>query len=397
MPGLKRFIVFLSVITIILGLAYGYTAYRLLPFATMENSLRVVSITAVATCILLGPLSQIVRIFYEESPLSDAIAWVAYVTFGFFSMALFFVVVRDLALMVYDLGASAFLSASVIEELASDRSHWVSALNIAILTVTVGLTVFGFFQARGRLKVTRVSVPIHGLAPELEGFTIAQISDLHVGPTIKAKFVKGVVDRVNELKPELVAITGDLIDGSVPRLRKHVAPLADLRSTYGTYYVTGNHEYYSGALQWIGETKRLGMQVLLNEHQVIRHGKATFALGGVADYTAGSFIASHRSDPQKAFQGSPDDALRILLAHQPKSIFEAEKAGVHLQLSGHTHGGQYFPGNLFVPLQQPYVRGLHKHGNSYIFISCGTGYWGPPLRVGTRSEIALIQLERAES
>ncbi|HBS06484.1 MAG TPA: serine/threonine protein phosphatase [Leptospiraceae bacterium] len=380
-----------------LALAYGYTAYRLLPFSTMENSLRVVAITAVIACVLLGPLSQFIRIFYEDSPWSDAIAWIAYVTFGFFSMTLFFVIVRDLGLVVYDLASSALFSPAKIGELASERTSWIQAMNLSILGLTGGLTVYGYFKARGLVKINRVNVPIDDLPADLDGFTIAQISDLHVGPTIKEKFVTKVVDMVNSLNADMVAITGDLVDGSVPKLRKHVQPLADLRSRYGTFYVTGNHEYYSGALQWIGEARRLGMTVLLNDHQILEHNSARIAIGGVTDYTAGSFYPNHRSDPQKAFENSPEGVIRILLAHQPKSIFKAVEAGIHLQLSGHTHGGQFFPGNLFVPLQQPMVRGLHRYESAQVFISCGTGYWGPPLRVGTSSEIALITLVRRES
>ena len=353
MPGLKRLIIFLSVFTSILALAYGYTAYRLLPFSTMESWLRFVAVTGVMICILLGPLSQIVRIFYEDSPLSDSILWVAYVTFGFFSMALFFVVVRDLGLGLYDLAMMAMDSPSDLVGKAAARANWMSGLNLAILSLTTGLTVYGFFQARGKIRINRVTVSLPELPKDLEGFTIAQITDLHVGPTIKEQFVRRVVEATNALEPDIVAVTGDLVDGSVARLRKHVAPLAELTSSYGTYYVTGNHEYYSGALQWIAEAKRLGMNVLMNEHKLIHHGGGRIAIGGVTDYTAGSFIPGHKSDPEKAFANCPSEAVRLLLAHQPKSIFAALKAGIDLQISGHTHGGQYFPGNLFVPLQQP--------------------------------------------
>lgn len=390
----------LSILTLILTAAYGYAAYRLLPFETMANSLRIVSLTAIIGCILLGPISQIVRIFYEHSAMSDAILWVAYASFGFFSMALFLVIVRDLGLLASDLASGAFLSSSEMKEWAGRREFWTNLLNTGILALTVGLTLYGFYNARARIRISRVTVSIEELPPGLEGFTIAQISDLHVGPTIKEGFVRSVVNMVNGLSPDLIAITGDMVDGSVPKLRKHVAPLADLRSKHGTYYVTGNHEYYSGALQWVGEAKRLGMEVLLNEHRLIEHKStgqqcARMVIGGVTDYTAGGFIASHASDAQKAFLDSPESVPRILLAHQPRSIFAALKVGIDLQISGHTHGGQYFPGNLFVPLQQPVVKGLHRFDRAHLYVSCGTGYWGPPLRVGTSSEIALIQLTGA--
>ncbi|MCB1167639.1 MAG: metallophosphoesterase, partial [Leptospiraceae bacterium] len=170
-----------------------------------------------------------------------------------------------------------------------------------------------------------------------------------------------------------------------------------MQSRHGTFYVTGNHEYYAGALPWIAEVKRLGMEVLLNEHRIVHRQGAQLSIGGVTDFNAGGFYREHKSDPQKAFENSPEGVVRILLAHQPRSIQAAAKAGVHLQLSGHTHGGQFFPGNLFVPLQQPFVKGLHRFQNTQIFVHSGTGYWGPPLRVGTNAEIALIRLQRSDS
>jgi uncharacterized protein len=239
-------------------------------------------------------------------------------------------------------------------------------------------------------------VPIDGLPAALHGFTIAQISDLHVGPTVKAPYVRAVVERVNALKADAVAITGDLVDGRVRDLAPDVASLADLRSRHGSFFVTGNHEYYSGADEWIALLRQLGLRVLIDEHVVLDHGDARLVMAGVADYGARHFDARHRSDPGAAMAGAPRNAgLRVLLAHQPRSAEAAADAGFDIQLSGHTHGGQFWPWNLLVKLQQPFVAGLHRLRSMWVYTSRGTGYWGPPLRLGAPSEITRLVFEPA--
>jgi len=230
------------------------------------------------------------------------------------------------------------------------------------------------------------------LPPALDGFRIAQISDIHVGPTIKRPYVEAVVEAVNKLDADLVAITGDLVDGSVPDLAEHVAPLAGLRSREGSFFVTGNHEYYSGAAAWVGELRRLGITVLVNEHVVVRRGDAAIVVAGVTDFNAGHFDRAEASDPKRALAGSPSAALRLLLAHQPRSAEAAEAAGFDLQLSGHTHGGQFLPWNFLVRLQQPFTAGLKRWRRMWVYTSRGTGYWGPPKRFGAPSEITLLRL-----
>jgi predicted MPP superfamily phosphohydrolase len=243
------------------------------------------------------------------------------------------------------------------------------------------------FQAR-RPRVVRVAVPIANLPPDLAGLRIVQLSDLHVGPTIRRRFVTAVVQTANALYPDLVAVTGDVADGYVKELRDHVAPLADLRAPLGTFFVTGNHEYYWDPLGWILELERLGISVLSNEHRLIERGEGRLLLAGVTDLSAAS-------DPRAAIAGAPQSHVRVLLAHQPRSAFAARDAGFDLQLSGHTHGGQYFPFNLLVRLFQPFVAGLHRLEAMWLYVSRGTGYWGPPLRVGAPSEITLIELVAA--
>ncbi len=263
----------------------------------------------------------------------------------------------------------------------------VERVGLTILLGAVLFTVIGVIQAR-RPRVVRVSVPFADLPADLAGFKIVQLSDLHVGSTIQRSFVDRVVDRANALAPDLVAVTGDVADGFVPELRDHVAPLGRLRAPLGTFFVTGNHEYYWDPRGWMRELERLGIDVLSNEHRLIERGRGRLLLAGVTDLSAAS-------NPHAAVAGAPDSDVRILLAHQPRSAFAAQDAGFDLQLSGHTHGGQYFPFNVLVRLFQPFVAGLHRLEAMWLYVSRGTGYWGPPLRFGAPSEITLIELTAA--
>jgi uncharacterized protein len=219
-----------------------------------------------------------------------------------------------------------------------------------------------------------------------------QLSDVHIGPTIDGAWLRGIVDRVNALEPDMVAITGDLVDGSVAELAAHVAPLADLRAKHGVYFVTGNHEYYSGVDAWIEELERLGVRVLRNERVEIGDGDAVFDLAGIDDHRAKDFGRGHGADLEKATAGRDESRELVLLAHQPKQVVEAAKKGVGLQLSGHTHGGQIFPWGIFVWLDQRFVAGLDRLGDTQVYTSRGTGYWGPPMRVGAPAEITELCL-----
>ena len=237
--------------------------------------------------------------------------------------------------------------------------------------------------------IQSVRVALSRLPKKLEGFVVAQITDVHVGPTIGRGFIEEIVRKTNELSPDVVVITGDLVDGSVAELREHVAPLAGLKAPHGVFFVTGNHEYYSGADAWIAHLGTLGVRVLRNEHVQIG-GADGFDLAGIDDASASG--NGHGPDLRKALVGRDESRACVLLAHQPKGIALADVLGVDLQLSGHTHGGQMIPWNFLVRLQQPFVAGLHKLARAQIYVSCGTGYWGPPMRVGAPAEITEIEL-----
>lgn len=258
--------------------------------------------------------------------------------------------------------------------------------------VAIGLGGLAFHNASSP-KLKKVAVDLPRLPASLTGFRIVQLSDVHVGPTIGRDFIRSLVERTNELQPDLVVITGDLVDGSVEELAHHVEPLRELKAKHGVFFVTGNHEYYSGAGSWLRHLPTLGIRVLRNEHVRIGDGDASFDLAGTDDPQGTRFGNGHGEDLAKALAGRDPERALVLLAHQPKSIHEAANRGVGLQLSGHTHGGQIWPFGAFVPLQQPYVAGLHKHSeDTWIYVSRGTGYWGPPMRLGAPSEITEITL-----
>jgi len=191
----------------------------------------------------------------------------------------------------------------------------------------------------------------------------------------------------------VVVITGDLTDGTVQDLRDGVEPLAGMRSRHGTYFVTGNHDYYYGAGEdWVAEAARLGMTPLVNEHRLIDHDGGRLLLAGTADHSAESYVPAHRCDPAAAIDGAPPVDARVLLAHQPRTIDLAAPLGFDLQLSGHTHGGQMLPFHALALLQQPFLAGLHRVDRTWIYVSRGTGYWGPPFRTAAPSEITLVTL-----
>jgi predicted MPP superfamily phosphohydrolase len=247
----------------------------------------------------------------------------------------------------------------------------------------------GIASVLSRVAVKQIRVPIAKLPKALSGYTIVQLTDIHVGPTIGRAFIEQIVRTTNALAPDLIAITGDLVDGSVAALGALVEPLRELRAKDGVYFVTGNHEYYSGVDAWIAHLETLGIRVLRNERVELKEG---LDLAGVDDTSAHNFGHGHGQDVSRAMAGRDPSRALVLLAHQPKAVLEACKAGVDLQLSGHTHGGQIWPWGYAVRIDQPHVAGLHDHEGTAIYVSRGTGYWGPPLRVGAPAEITRIEL-----
>ena len=367
-------------------LLHAYVAWRVAP--ALGEGFGLVYGLAFALLMLGSALLMPMTLFarrVRSQPLADRLAWAGSLAMGLFSSLFVLTLLRDLALLGLGL-AGLVLPVGGLAGFERDSAAAVPLLGLLA-------TALGLWNARRTAAVVEVEVPIAGLPAALHGFTIAQISDIHVGPTIKAPYLRRIVEAVNRLRADMVAVTGDLVDGSVRELSAHVAPLAELESRHGTFFVTGNHEYYSGAAPWVAELRRIGLRVLMNEHVIVRHEGAEMVVAGVTDFGAHHFDPAQRSDPQAALAGAPDGiGPRVLLAHQPRSAEAAERAGFDLQLSGHTHGGQFWPWNLFVPLQQPFTAGLNRLRRLWVYTSRGTGYWGPPKRFGAPSEITRLRL-----
>jgi predicted MPP superfamily phosphohydrolase len=249
-----------------------------------------------------------------------------------------------------------------------------------------GLTAYGMATAFGAPNLERVTVRIRRLSPAASGFRIAVVSDLHVGVMLGRSHTQRIVDIVNSENPDLIAIVGDLVDGTVQQLSPDVTPLQGLRSRYGTYFVTGNHEYISGVDAWVEQLRRLGIRTLRNERAEL----PGFDLAGVNDVTGEE--QQDAADFGKALGGRNPDRPVILLAHQPVHVHEAAQHGVDLQLSGHTHGGQFVPVNFFTAMEQPTLAGLVRYGDTQLFVTRGAGFWGPPVRVGSPPDIGIVEL-----
>ncbi|HEY6863725.1 MAG TPA: metallophosphoesterase [Burkholderiales bacterium] len=365
---------FVVVVTALLAAGYAYLALSLASGAGR---------VALAVPFIL---IWIVPVFYwsrdrdgGESWLDQAAHQASYLSMALVSFLLVFTFLRDVALVVTSQLPFERVYAMVVQ-------GGVQAVLVAsVLAVAIGAVV----ALRGP-GVEEIGVTVPGLHPDLDGFRIVQISDLHVGRTIRRAYVERTVERTRSLAPDLVALTGDMVDGPVDRLAPHVAPLAELARDGRAWFVLGNHDCYSGAASWIAHFRGMGMRVLLNEHAVVRKGAATVLVGGVVD------PAYRAARPAISLEGAPRADFRLLLAHNPKLAPLGARAGFDLQLSGHTHAGQFFPWTLAVRLvHAPHVAGLSREGAMRVYVSAGTGSWGPPVRFGTSPEITLIRLVAA--
>ncbi len=396
-----RFLIFFTVLTTLILSSLSFVALRLTGVAPPAWKLPIWGLAILNFVLIMA--GAVGGRALPDGPTSTALSTVGYVAMGVFSL----VFVSLLAVEIVRLGGGAldriagwFSLSPPTDAVLPDpgrRRALAGMANLGALSFAAGASAVAFWRARQPVAVKAVEIPVAGLPASLDGFRIAQLSDIHIGPTIKGDFLAEVVEKVNNLGADMVAITGDLVDGSVAELGRHTEVLADLRSRHGTWFVTGNHEYYSGAESWVAELRRLGLTVLLNEHSVVEHDGGRLVVGGVTDLRAGGILPSHATSPREAIAGAPEADLRLLLAHQPGSVFEAEAAGFDVQLSGHTHGGQYFPGTVLIHLAHPVVKGLERVGKVWVYVSCGTGYWGPPFRLGAAAEITDITLRSAPS
>ncbi len=383
--SLGRIFTFLGIISGLTIAAHYYLWARLIRDPMWPQPWRQV---ATATLIVLALSIPASMMAWRTLPRTLAIpmSWVGYVWMG--SMFLLLVLLWG--------GEIARLSwvkyASITSVDGGRREFLAQVLAGGAGTFGFALSGWGVWSAVRPVAVKPVSIRLKKLPESLSGLRLVQLSDMHVGLTIGRDFVEDVVRKVNALQPDLVAITGDLIDGSVEDLGAAIAPLGGIRSKLGTYFVTGNHEYYSGADSWLEFLRDLGIRVLRNEHVELSKNGETFHVAGVDDWTAHRFGNGHGADMARAMLGRDTSKPVVLLAHQPIQFDEARAHGVDLQISGHTHGGQIFPFGFLTRLAQPFLSGLHRRGESQIYVSSGTGYWGPPMRIAAPAEITLIEL-----
>ena len=356
----RRIVIALS----ILGSAHFYIWWRFVHAATLPLAWHLLATLAV---IVLAPSLPIATFALRRLPRARArpYKWLAYTWFG---------------LSVYLLVAAGVTHLVCAIAGADPRTAAIAGVGGALAVVVYGIANV----ARGPI-VKRTTIALPGLAASAAGYRIVQLTDVHIGPILGESFAKAVVAKVNALQPDLIVITGDLIDGRLDELRAHIEPLRQLHAKDGVYAVTGNHEYYWNPSAWLEHLRSLGLQILRNEHVTIRDA---FELAGVDDSSAGEDVA-------RAVDGRDPRLPVVLLAHHPRTVARAVPARVDLQLSGHTHGGQLLPLGWLSRLFEPHVAGLARFGATQLYVSEGTGFWGPPMRVGTSCEIAELTLVAA--
>jgi len=390
------YLMWMAIILTVYGIGISYLGWRLISPFKLQSPYKLLAWTGLLAMFMI-PFSTFILMRFAEKA-SDALSWIGYVSLGLISFVFVGVFLRDI---VYLFGfiiqkIYTFVSSSPEVVDASKREFLLQTSNLAVLGIAGTLTAYGVYEARRKPGIVNVDIPIERLPQAFDGFKIVQITDIHAGLTIKRDWIETIAGEVKSLSPDLIAFTGDLADGSVPHLQNDVAPLAELTAPHGKFFVTGNHEYYSGAEPWVNHAREMGYDVLMNEHRIISKNGSSVVLAGITDYSGGGFYPHHKSDPKKALHGAPNDATKILMAHQPRSLYQTDGLDLDLVLMGHTHGGQFFPWNLIATIGQPFIKGLNKWGEkTWAYVSKGTGYWGPPVRVGARSEITVVTLKKA--
>ncbi len=372
------FLFFLAVVVLVL--APAYVSARLGGVMPWSRRWKLAVWLGVEALILPAPLLMGLSRTHS-GPLVDASLGLSYLGLGLFSFLLFWTLVRDVTWVP--------LGIFILRE-PSRRNVWLIRSSGLVLIVSLACLGIGVAQALLPPRVVQVSVPVDGLHRGLDGFRIAHISDIHLSPWKDAGDLRRIVATINEAEPDLVAITGDFVDGAVTQRGHDAMPLRELSAP--AFFVTGNHEHYSGAKDWISHLEGLGVIVLDGEQHHIAAGGATLLIAGLEDPAGGGVEA--RRNPLAVANGPVGVDFRLMLAHRPADAFAVSEAGFDLQLSGHTHGGQFFPYTLLIDLFQPFATGLHRHGNLFIFTSRGAGFWGPPVRFLNPPEIAVLTLER---
>jgi predicted MPP superfamily phosphohydrolase len=372
-------------IAVILAIITGIHLYlwkRLVRDVLVGRARRWAGIGVIGLAVLI-PLTLVGERLVPQS-WRPVLAWPGYVWIALMFYLLVTLAILEIPRLVIKIAARKRIAEDPSRRLLLGRSLAVTA-GVA----SVAATGIGVVQALGTPNLKRVPIRLSKLPASMDGFKIALVSDIHLGPLLGRAHTERIVRIINSTDADLVAVVGDLVDGSVAELGNAAEPLQDLRAKHGSFFVTGNHEYFSGAEQWIEEVTKFGLTVLRNQRVEIDG----LDLAGVNDATGGG--AGDPPDYAKALDGR--DAARpvVLLAHQPVQAHEAAKHGADLQLSGHTHGGQMVPFNLVVRLQQPIIAGLGTIDGTQVYVTRGAGFWGPPVRFAAPPDISLVELHSA--
>ena len=391
-PWVPRLVLIVPVVALfaaVLGGGHWYIAERVIVEARLPAGYERALLLAIGLCaaaLVLQPIGE--RLL--RPPLSRVIAWPASLWMGVFFYLFLGVAFSDLLLLGVDLLSPKQLHAAAgVPEQADGLARVRSAVVVA---VAFSLAAAGLRGGLALPALERLEVWLERWPAALDGFRIVQLSDIHIGPIRGRAFSRHLAERVNALSPDLIAVTGDLVDGSVSRIADEVAPFAALRAANGVFFVTGNHDHYSGAARWCDVVRGLGIRVLRNERVTVEVGDASFELAGVDDHRSGLESASSGEDLDAALAGLPPERPVILLAHDPSTFKRASAMHVDLQISGHTHGGQIWPFGYFVRLAIPFVAGLYRRGAAQLYVSRGAGFWGPPMRLFAPAEITEIRL-----
>jgi len=385
---LKRALAATLVVSAACGLLFGlhyYIAKRLVLDSDMPEPWRSGSIALLA---LLG-IGLVFQPFAERfvsRRIARFVAWPSSLWMGFAFYLLVLLAATDVVWWLSGGPTPARAAGEAVGGAAA--ASVIRAAGVAVAAFAIGA-----FSMRSGLRppeLRRVDIPLARWPARLDGFRIVQLSDIHIGPILGGGFARALVERVNALAPDLVVVTGDLVDGAVKHLRHEVAPFGDLHTRLGVYFVTGNHDHYSGVRSWCDAVTQLGIRVLRNERVEIRDRDCVFDLVGVDDHHSSHFGGGE--DLSAAFDGRDPERPAILLAHDPSTFKRASELPVDLQLSGHTHGGQMWPFGYLVRLAIPFVAGRYRRGDSELYVSSGTGFWGPPMRFFAPAELTEITL-----
>ena len=377
---------FVAIALTIWGLFNAYIGIRLVVPARLSGYASISAWSLLVFSWLVFPGVFFLRWYRPGFPGEHPLELAAYVVFGLVTILLPLLLVRDLG----------WFAAWAIRLLPAEpaRGEWLKVTGSTALILAVAMFLGGLAEYMRGPLVEVVDLPVKNLARGLEGYRIVQLTDLHIGVTARAPRIARITAQAMALKPDLIVLTGDMADGTAGDLRADAAPLKLLKARDGKLFVTGNHEYFYDYRGWMAELPRMGFRVLMNSHIRIRRGNGVLAVGGVPDtQTSPRFTPKQASDPAEAMRGIPEEAVKILLSHQPHDAAAAAAAGFDFQLSGHTHGGQYFPWNLVIPRMDNARPGFHKIGDMLLYVSRGTGAWGPPIRLGVPGEITLFRLK----